>query len=47
MDPIEVAARNAGKFFVDRISDPRDPTQKCTNMQFLVFWKRYSAKDDT
>ncbi len=47
MDPIEVAARNAGEFFIDRISEHRGKTQKCTNMEFLVSWKGYSAKDDT
>ncbi len=48
MDPVEVAARNAGEFFIDRISDEhRGKTQRRTNMEFLVSWKGYSAKDDT
>ncbi len=47
MNPVEVAARNAGEFFIDRISGHRGKTQKQTNMEFLVSWKGYSAKDDT
>jgi hypothetical protein len=47
MDPVEVAARNAGEFFIDRISGHRGKTLKRTNMAFLVSWKGYSAKDDT
>ncbi len=46
IDPIEVAARsNAGEFFIDKISEHRGKTR--TNMEFLVSWKGYSAKDDT
>jgi hypothetical protein len=47
MDPTEVAARNAGELFIDRISEHRGKTQKRTTMEFLVSWKGYSAKDDT
>jgi hypothetical protein len=47
MDPVEVAARNAGEFFMDRISEHRGKTQKRTNMGFLVSWKGYSQKNDT
>ncbi len=47
MDPVEVAARNAGEFFIDRISGHRGKTTKRTNMEFLVSWKVYSAMDDT
>jgi hypothetical protein len=47
MDPTEVAARNAGEFFIDRISEHRGKTSKRTTMEFLVSWKGYSAKDDT
>jgi hypothetical protein len=48
MDPVEVATRNAGEFFIDRISEHRGKTQKRTTMKFLVScWKGYSAKDDT
>ncbi len=47
MDPVEVAARNAGEFFIDRISEHRDITSKRLNMKFLVSWKGCSAKDDT
>ncbi len=36
LDPIEVAARNAGEFFVDRISEHRGTTTKRLNMKFLV-----------
>jgi hypothetical protein len=48
MDPFEVAARNAGKFFIDmRISDHRGTTPRRSSMEFLVSWKGYSAKDDS
>ncbi len=47
MDPVEVAARNAGEFFIDRISAHRGKTSKRSNMEFLVSRKGYSAKDDT
>jgi hypothetical protein len=47
MDPTEVAARNAGEFFIDRISEHRGTTHKRLNMEFLVSWKGYSQKDDT
>jgi hypothetical protein len=47
MDPTAVAVRNAGEFFIDRISEHRGKTQKRTTMEFLVSWKGYSAKDDT
>jgi hypothetical protein len=36
MDPVEVAARNAGEFFIDRISGHRDKTQRRSNMELLV-----------
>ncbi len=36
MDPTEVAARNAGEFFIDRISEHRGKTSKHTTMEFLV-----------
>ncbi len=44
MDPVEVAARNAGEFFIDRISEHRRTTQRRLNMEFLVSWKSYSQK---
>ncbi len=47
MDPVEVAARNAGEFFIQRISEHRGIRQKGANMEFLVSWKGYSAKGDT
>ncbi len=46
MEPVEVAARNAGEFFVDRISKHRGIPSKRKNIEFLVSWKGYSAKDD-
>ncbi len=39
LDPIEVAARNAGEFFIDRIYENRGTTTKRLNMEFLVSWK--------
>jgi hypothetical protein len=45
MNPVEVAARNAGELFIDRISE--HITSKRMNMEFLVSWKGYSANDDT
>jgi hypothetical protein len=47
LGPIEVAARNTGEFFIDRISEHRGTTQKRWNKEFLVSWKGYSQKDDT
>jgi hypothetical protein len=48
MNPFEVAASNAGKFFVDRISDHRGLALRRTSMEVLVSWKcYYSTKDDT
>ncbi len=43
MDPIEIAARNAGEFFVVRTSNHRGSTQRRTSMEFLVSWKGYSS----
>ncbi len=47
LEPIEVAARNAGEFFIDRIYDHRGTTTKRLNMEFLVSWKDNSQKGDT
>ncbi len=47
LEPIEVAARNAGEFFIDRIYGHRGTTTKRLSMEFLVSWKGYSQKDDT
>jgi hypothetical protein len=47
LKPIEVAARNAGEFFIDRIYGHRGTTTKRLSMEFLVSWKGYSQKDDT
>jgi hypothetical protein len=48
LDPNEVAARNAGYFLIDRISEHRGTTHKRLNIiEFLVSWNGYSQKDDT
>jgi hypothetical protein len=47
LEPIEVAARNAGEFFIDKIYGHRGTTTKRLSMEFLVSWKGYSQKDDT
>ncbi len=47
LEPIEVAARNASEFFIDRIYGHRGTTTKWLSMEFLVSWKGYSQKDDT
>ncbi len=47
LEPIEVAARNTGEFFIDRIYGHRGTTTKRSSMEFLVSWKGYSQKDDT
>ncbi len=47
LDPIEVAARNAEEFFIDRIYEHRATTTKSLSMEFMVYWKGYSQKDDT
>jgi hypothetical protein len=47
LEPIEVAARNAGEFFIDRIYVHRGTTTKRLSMEFLVSSKGYSQKDDT
>jgi hypothetical protein len=47
LDLIEVAARNAGEFFIDRIYEHSGTTTKRLNVEFLVSWKSYSQKDDT
>ncbi len=48
MDPtIEVSARNAVEFFIERISDHRGTTQRRISMEFRVSWRGYSAKNDT
>jgi hypothetical protein len=47
LEPTEVAAHNAGEFFIDRIYGHRGTTTKRLSMEFLVPWKGYSQKDDT
>ncbi len=37
--PLQVAARNAGEFFVDKISNHKGSTSRKTEMEFLVSWK--------
>jgi hypothetical protein len=44
LDPIKVAARKAGEFFIDRIYEHRGTTTKRLNMEFLVSWKGHSQK---
>ncbi len=44
---LQVAARNAGEFFVDKISNHQGSTSRKTEMEFLVSWKRYSSEADT
>ncbi len=47
LNPTEVAARNAGEFFVDRIVDHRDSARRRSEMTFRVRWKVYTPDDDT
>jgi hypothetical protein len=47
MQPIEVAARNAGEFFVERIIDHNGLVRNRKDMTFLVRWKGYTEKNDT
>jgi hypothetical protein len=47
MQPIEVAARNAGEFFVEKIIDHNGLVRNRKDMSFQVRWKGYSDKDDT
>ncbi len=45
--PLQVAARNAGEFFVDKSSNHKGSTSRKTEMEFLVSWKGYSSEADT
>jgi hypothetical protein len=36
---LQVAARNAGEFFVDKISNHKGSASRKTKMKFLVSWK--------
>ncbi len=44
---LEVAARNAGEFFVERISNDKGLMSRKTEMEFLVSWKGYSSEADS
>jgi hypothetical protein len=44
---LEVAARNAGEFFVERISNHKGLTSRKTEIEFLVSWKGYSSEADS
>ncbi len=44
--PLEVAARNAGEFLVERISNHKGLTSRKTEMESLVSWKGYSSEAD-
>jgi hypothetical protein len=45
--PLQVSARNAGEFFVDKISNHNGSTSRRTEMEFLVSWKGYSSEADS
>ncbi len=45
--PLQVSARNAGEFFVDKISNDKGSTSRKTEMEFLVSWKGYSSEADS
>ncbi len=47
LDPTEVAARNAGEFFVKRIVDHTGSARRRSEMTFRVCWKGYTPDDDT
>jgi hypothetical protein len=48
LNPIEVAARNAGKFFVDKTVDHTgNVRQRSEMMMFRIRWKGYIPDDDT
>jgi hypothetical protein len=45
--PLKVAARNAGEFFVERISNHKGLTSRKTEIKFLVSRKGYSSEADS
>ncbi len=45
--PLQVAACNAGEFFVDKIFNHKGSTSRKTEMEFLVSWKGYSSEADS
>jgi hypothetical protein len=47
LNPTEVAARNAGEFFVDKIVDHTGNVRRRSEMTFRVRWKGYTPDDDT
>ncbi len=47
LNPTEVAARNAGEFFVDKIVDHTGNVRRRSEMTFHVRWKGYTPDDDT
>ncbi len=47
LNPTEVAARNAGEFFVDKIIDHTGNVRRRSEMTFRVRWKGYTPDDDT
>jgi hypothetical protein len=46
MQPNEVAARNAGEFFVEKIIDHKGLVRNRKDMTFLVRWKGYTNNKD-
>ncbi len=47
LNPTEVAARNAGEFFVDKIVDHTGNVRRRSDMTFRVHWKGYTPDNDT
>ncbi len=47
LNPTEVAARNAGEFFVDKIVGHTGSVSRRSDMSFRVRWKGYTPDDDT
>jgi hypothetical protein len=47
LNPTEVAARNVGEFFVDKIVDHIGNVHRRSDMQFGVRWKGYTPDYDT
>ncbi len=47
LNPTEVAARNAGEFFIDKIVEHTGNVRRRSEMSFRVRWKGYTPDDDT
>jgi hypothetical protein len=47
LNPIEVAVRNAGKFFIKDIVDHTGNVYQRSEMMFRVRWKGYTPNADT